>query len=331
MASPAITSSIFQEIQSFNQTRRSDLQQLASALQSGDLGAAQQAFTDLSTAGKSGPYRNAEPFSNSSRAQAFEAIGQALQSGDLAGAQAAFTTLQSTFARPVSQAQPATPAVVVNIGGNDATTGTAATESIYQQLQDFREARKTDLAQLGTALQSGGTAAAQQAFTALQALSQGGPNSNGAVFQRSDRAQAFAAIGTALQNGDLAGAQQAFATLARSFDHAQQPAPTATPGPSVPEIVIHLGGAGNQTGSNPEIVINVASGSGSASAPEEIKINLAGNQGGQLTIDLSQNPNGNGEHIAIDYLQQNNDFRIALDLSNPTHNLAQTNSLNLQA
>jgi hypothetical protein len=67
MSSAAITSSIFQEIQNFNQSRRADLQQLASALRRGNLDAAKQAFSDLAAIGKNGPYGNAEPFSNSSR------------------------------------------------------------------------------------------------------------------------------------------------------------------------------------------------------------------------------------------------------------------------
>jgi soluble cytochrome b562 len=140
MATAAITTSIFQEIQSFNQNRRTDLQQLGTALQSGNLDAAKQAFNDLASIGQNGPYRTAEPFSNSTRAQAFEAIGKALQSGDLAGAQAAFATLQSTFAKNQSAGsqatslQSGTPAVIVNVGQNTRTTGVSDTESIYQQL-----------------------------------------------------------------------------------------------------------------------------------------------------------------------------------------------------
>lgn len=202
MASPAVVSSIFQEIQSFNQNRRTDLHQLASALQGGDLNAARQAFSELAALGKNGPYRNAEPFSNSSRAQAFEAVGQALQSGDLAGAQAAFATLQGTFrngnsSAPASQGSPA---VVVNVGGNQGSGvgNVSPLESIYQQLLAYCEARKSDIAQLGAALQSGNTADAQHAYDALVALGQNGPNANGQLFQRTDRAQAFAAIGAAL-------------------------------------------------------------------------------------------------------------------------------------
>jgi len=343
MASSAITSSIFQEIQNFTQSRRTDLQQLASALQSGNLDAAKQAFSDLAAIGKNGPYGNAQPFSNSDRAQAFEAIGQALQSGDLAGAQAAFATLQSTFAHRSSAAtQQNTPAVIVNIGGGQNSPAvTAGAESIFQQLQAFRQARRSDLAQLGAALQSGNTAGAQQAYNALVVLGQSGPNRNGATFQRADRAQAFNAIGTALQNGDLASAQQAFATLANSIEQNQPvpvatvpPPPVATPTPTVPEIVINLGGANGQTGTNPEVVVNIAAGnnSGSGGAPEEIQINLGGSNGsgGKLTIDVNQN--NAGEHITIDFLQQNNEYKLAVDLLNPTTNSpAQTSSLSLHA
>src|SRR5271169_6776687 len=87
--------SILQELQGFYQTRQTDLKQLGSALQSGDLNGAQQAYSALAALGQNGPFANSEPFSNSGRAQVFQAIGQALQSGDLAGAQAAFVTLTS--------------------------------------------------------------------------------------------------------------------------------------------------------------------------------------------------------------------------------------------
>src|SRR5271166_2567735 len=89
------TQSIQQELQSFYQNVRTDLKELGSALKSGDLKGAQQAYTTLAAAGQSGPYANAEPFYNSVRAQAFETIGQDLKTGDLAGAQAAFASLTS--------------------------------------------------------------------------------------------------------------------------------------------------------------------------------------------------------------------------------------------
>jgi hypothetical protein len=70
------------------QQRRSAFQQLGQALQSGDLGAAQTAFSLLT--------QNAPSSTSQSNplAQDVSAIGQALQSGDLKGAQTAFAKLQ---------------------------------------------------------------------------------------------------------------------------------------------------------------------------------------------------------------------------------------------
>ena len=150
----------------------------------------------------------------------------------------------------------------------------------------------------------GDTAGAQQAYGALVALGKNGPNSNGAVFQRSDRAQAFDAIGSALRSGDLAGARQAFTALASSFEH-QPPVPTSTPASTPPEIVTNLGGASGQSGANPEVIVNINSANNTETAvPEEIQINFgSGAAGGQLKIDVSQTQNG--EHITLDFLQPN--------------------------
>src|SRR5271168_758738 len=116
MSTAAISSSsIYQELQTFYQSRQSDLKQLGSALQSGDLNGAQQAFNALAALGQNGPFASSEPFSKSNRAQAFEAIGQALQSGDLAGAQAAFAALTSRQSSSPSEqsSQESTPAALV--------------------------------------------------------------------------------------------------------------------------------------------------------------------------------------------------------------------------
>ena len=247
MSTTAISSSsIFQELQSFYQNRQSDLKQLGNALQSGDLSGAQQAFSALSALGQSGPFSNSEPFSKSSRAQAFDTLGQALQSGDLAGAQAAFAAL--TAKQSSSQS---TPAAVVNLSGAQ-NIEPLTSESIYQQLHDYRQQRKADLAQLGQDLQSGNLTAAQQDVSALTALGQSGPNKNGQVFQRADRAQDFQAIGQALQSGDLAGAQAAYANLAATFgkqDHQAQAAASAY-NAGATEIIIHFVPPPSSTGTS---------------------------------------------------------------------------------
>lgn len=149
----------------------------------------------------------------------------------LAGTQAAFAKLRQTQGNGNNNAQHF-PAFVVNISAtqNSAGTDAAATERIFQQREDFRLKRKTEIQQLGQALQSGDADAAQQAYDALVALGQNGPLRNGQTFRRADRAQDFVAIGWALQSGDLASAKQAFTDLANTFGHRNQ----LPPGPPTP-------------------------------------------------------------------------------------------------
>jgi hypothetical protein len=133
MSTAAVSSnSLYQQLQTFYQQRQADLKQLGQALQSGDLAGAQQAFNAIQTLGQSGPFANADPFSNKQRDQDFAAVGQALQAGDLAGAQQAFATLQSTFHNRSQVANPSSsygPAVVVNLGGANSSAASAAAPS----------------------------------------------------------------------------------------------------------------------------------------------------------------------------------------------------------
>jgi hypothetical protein len=296
MSTAAVSSSsIFLELQSFYQNRQADVKQLGSALQSGDLNGAQQAYNALAALGQSGPFASSEPFSKSSRAQAFEAVGQALQSGDLAGAQAAFATL--TGKNSSQGASQAASSAVVSltraqpIGAQPINaTAAASTSSIYQQVQSYRQQRNADLTQLGTDLQAGNLSAAQQDFNTLTALGQSGPNKNGQTFQQAGRAQDFQSIGQALENGDLAGAQSAFATLEGSFGQQNQQAQSAISAYSsnsgVPEIVINLGSpsgtsasSGSSGSSAPEVVVNIGQGGSSssgASGSPEVVINVGG-------------------------------------------------------
>jgi hypothetical protein len=233
MSTAAVSSSsIFQELQGFYQNRQTDVQQLGSALKSGDLNGAQQAYSNLAELGEDGPFANSEPFSKSSRADAFNAVGEALQAGDLARAQTAFATLtgsQSGSAASTSASKLAsttastttktTAATVVSLTGTQGTASspvaaTGSTSSIYQQIQTYRQQKQADLTQLGQDLTAGNTAAAQQDFNTLTALGQSGPSANGQAFQNSSREQDFQAIGQALQAGNLAGAQTDFANLA---------------------------------------------------------------------------------------------------------------------
>jgi hypothetical protein len=303
MSTAAVSStSIFQELQSFQQSRQSDLQQLGSALKSGNLNGAQQAYTTLAALGENGPFANSEPFSKSSRVQAFNALGEALQAGDLTRAQTAFAALSgsqssSTTApvTPIATPIATAPASIVNLGGTQAAASTTgSTSSIYQQIQAYQQQKHADLTQLGEDLTAGNQSAAQQDFNTLTALGQSGPNAQGQIFQNSTRAQDFQAIGQALQAGDLAGAQSDFANLSATFGKQSQTPPAAGPAPVVPpiaeepnatggidEIVINLGSPSSASSSSgattPEIVINLGQTSGSSStSPEEITINLGG-------------------------------------------------------
>lgn len=311
MSTAAVSStSIFQELQSFYQTRQTDLKQLGSDIQSGNLSAAQQDFQNLAVLGENGPFANSEPFSNSTRANTFNALGEALQGGNLAQAQTAFNTLTG-LPNATAPATPANPATVVDLASTQpgtASTSTATpTSSIYQQLQAYRQQRTADLTQLGQDLQAGNLSAAQTDFNTLTSLGQTGPFQNGQPFQQTNRAQDFQAIGQALQSGDVASAQTAYTALAGTFSGQSQQAQTAISAyNSAPiEIVINLGtpgastsagtatpstaAASNTTASTssteattptaetttPEIVINLGPGSGaSGTSTSELVINL---------------------------------------------------------
>jgi len=85
-----------QNVQSnFNQLQQ-DFKDLASALQSGNLAAAQQAFSALQNlqTGSQTQSRQNGTNSNSTLSTDFDALGKALQSGDLTAAQDAFAKLK---------------------------------------------------------------------------------------------------------------------------------------------------------------------------------------------------------------------------------------------
>jgi hypothetical protein len=341
MSTAAVSSlSIFQELQAFQQSRQADLKQLGSALQSGDLNGAQQAYQALAVLGENGPFADSEPFANSSRAQAFNTIGEALQAGDLGRAQAAFATL-TTQGNRAAPPEP-TPAAVVNLTSvqpSSATTAVAATadtaSSIYQQLQAYQQQRQAELTQLGQDLQAGNVNAAQQDFNALTALGQSGPNQNGQTFSRADREQDFQAIGQALQSGDLAGAQSAFANLSGTFGQQSVQAQTAisayNSNPAIPEIVINLGNTSSNTAASssatPEIVINVGQeNSSSSNTPAaEVVINLgnapgttgaSGSATPEVVIDLGQGSGSSAtapEEVTISISSGSSGAQVSID------------------
>jgi len=315
MSTAAVSSSsIFQEIQSFYQNRQTDLKQLGSALQSGDLNGAQQAYTALALLGEAGPFANSEPFAKSSRAQAFDALGEALQAGDLTRAQSSFAALTAGQSNLAGSPQ-ATPPAVVNLSSNQPVTSPPVynNSSIYQQLQAYQQQRAGDLAQLGQDLQAGDLQAAKQDFNTLTTLGQTGPNKNGQTFQRADRAQSFQAIGQALQSGDLAGAQSAFASLQATFGKQSQPAQSAIQAynSGVTEIVINLIAPTGQTpppeppvSKAPSLII--ANTTSTGSAIPEIVINLGGASVGAASSTGASNGSTTPELIVNLNLGQGN-------------------------
>jgi hypothetical protein len=329
MSTAAISSqSILQELQTFYKSRQTDLQQLGSALQSGDLSGAQQAFQSLAVLGEGGPFANSEPFAKSSKAEAFNAVGEAIAAGNLAGAQAAFATLTGKQSAAADSAS--SDAATVSLSGTAASAAPADSQSsIYLQLQSYRQERTADVAQLGQDLQAGNLSAAQSDFAALTALGQSGPNKNGQTFARADRNQDFQAIGQALQSGDLAGAQSAFATLETSLTQKHQAqtavaaynnvaaeivinfggaasgttgAPSSSSASSsnasaaTPELTIDLGSATNRNAATPEIIVNLGDSSAAAASSASSSTSAATPE---IVINLGANSTSSPEEIQI--------------------------------
>ena len=179
------------------------------------------------------------------------------------------------------------------------STAAVSTSSLYQELQAYFQQRGSDLQQLGQSLQSGDLAGAQQEFTAIQTLAQGGPFANGDPFSNSQREQDFNAVGQALQSGNVASAQQAFAQLESTFQSQGAPAETAQPqppyiinlGPS-PSVPITTSPTGSTTpGGGTGIVVNL----GTVTAGEQIQIdvNNTANGGEQVSVSISNPSSAN--------------------------------------
>jgi outer membrane protein assembly factor BamD (BamD/ComL family) len=129
--------------------RFQDFKALASALQSGNLSGAQQAFTtfqsDLQQTQQSG--QNSQPFDpNSPVGKDFQALQSALQSGDLSSAQQSFATLRQDAAQSRKAAQ-----------ANASSAQNSQTNPVSQDLQTLQ-----------SALKSGDLTGAQKAFATLQ-------------------------------------------------------------------------------------------------------------------------------------------------------------------
>ncbi len=182
----------FQEI-------KQDFQQLASALQSGNLSGAQSAYSNIQqllqgNQGSSTSNTSSTSTGSNTLQNDFLALGQALQSGDLSTAQSAFAQLQSDFqaSRQSSGASPGAQGPAQGpTQGDDQYVASQGQNPVEQALQDYT--------QLASDLQSGNLTGAQSDFTNLQQLVQAyqGPAKSDSAIQ-SD----FATLGQDLQSGN---------------------------------------------------------------------------------------------------------------------------------
>jgi outer membrane protein assembly factor BamD (BamD/ComL family) len=194
---------------------KQDFQQLASALQSGNLSGAQSAYANIQqllqgSQGSSASNTSSTSTGSNTLQNDFLALGQALQSGDLSTAQNAFAQLQSDFQASRQS------------GGAGAAPGTQAQGDQYVASQEQNPAEQAlqDYTQLASDLQSGNLTGAQSDYANLQQLVQAyqGPAKSDSAIQ-SD----FATLGQDLQSGNLTQAQSEFSQLQSDITSAAQP------------------------------------------------------------------------------------------------------------
>ena len=153
------------DVQSPWKKRARDFKALQSALQSGDLSGAQQAFAafqkDMPGSAQAAQAKSAST-PNSQGAKDFQALQSALGSGDMAGAQQAFAAMQKDL-----QGAGWTGRHHHHHGDSANNTTQAAQGSSSASRQKSSQGAQ-DFQALQTALTSGDLAGAQQAFAALK-------------------------------------------------------------------------------------------------------------------------------------------------------------------
>jgi hypothetical protein len=219
-----ITDLLQQQQQNPLQQMRKDFSQLASALQSGNLSAAQSDYSKIQQLmQQNGSALSTGSTSANSVQKDFSALGQALKSGDIGQAQTAFSQMQKDFqaTRQASIVAPAAEDQYVP------STSQQQALSVKQQVQQ-------DYAQLTSSLQSGDLTGAQSAFASLQQALQsqgtiaeatpiGGPPIPSTPTNSSDPITTdFNALGSALSSGNLTQAQSAFSQLEKDIQTTQQ-------------------------------------------------------------------------------------------------------------
>jgi len=168
------------------QAVKKDFKDINSALQSGDLSAAQTAFSAFQTDTSKVSGNN----SSNSMSQDIQGLGSALQSGSLTDAQQAFSKIQSDMK-----------------GHGKFAKQQMELQSSLSSGSDTGNTIKQDFSNLSTALSSGNLTDAQKAFATLQ---QDAPAQNS---QNSQFSKDIQSLGNALQSGDLSSAQEVFSTI----------------------------------------------------------------------------------------------------------------------
>jgi outer membrane protein assembly factor BamD (BamD/ComL family) len=266
MSISALSSSLISDLSQqwenpFRQIKQ-DYNQLAGALQSGNLSDAQSAYASIQqlvAAQQNSSNSNTSSGASNTIQTDFAALGQALQAGSLNQAQSAFSQLQSDL-------QSALQSGAVSVSSPPPWLQQQQTPDRYvssaSQGQNPMEALE-DYTLLASDLQSGNLSGAQSAFSNLRQLlpaEQDSSNSSASSGPSSTIQTDFAALGQALSSGNLTQAQSAFSQLQGDLQNASQPTggavatppdPAQTPRLQVRQDYAQLAGdlqSGNLTG-----------------------------------------------------------------------------------
>lgn len=170
---------------------REGVNALKSAIESGDLDAAKEAYETLSELADQRKTGSGTETSKDPLSSMLESVGAALETGDIAAAQEAFSAAGPKGAPGGAGGRPPGP-----------PPGEGPSEEVVDAMGG-----------LAQSLQSGDLDAAQESYSALTELLESSQTTSTASAE--DRFKsAFADLGSALESGNLATAQQIFSALA---------------------------------------------------------------------------------------------------------------------
>jgi hypothetical protein len=312
MATAAVSSSSLQQtLESYVQQRGTDLQQLGQALESGDLTAAQSAYSALKTLAQNGPFSDSHAFNLMRRQSEFAAIGRDLESGNLTAARRAFAELRGNRASDPAGAegsQTVPPAVVIEISVQGAAAADAAASSAAASTATPASAAPaptvatpiltaapvpTVASSILTAVPTGAVAVPPPPEVLIN-LTLGGGNSGGIEIDLTLPNPVTPAPTTAAPPSSAASSTTASSSAA---------SPAATAGAS----------ASAAAGSTPEIVVNLNAGSLAAGSEITIGVSQSANGGEQFSLGIGTQANPSQEQINISLAQSANE-QIVLNL-----------------